>query len=171
MNFDKKILLRNRSFQTLVITDVFIKFADSMDNVIVTLLVINLTASSTSTGILLAITTLPGILFSLIGGTLSDVQNNKKIISIVTMIQSALILLIAFLLRINRLSFAILCIVLFVLESFSRLYSPAFTKVTVDIVFKENYKQAISAITTIGSLVQMFGNSLCSTLVSFIGYT
>ena len=79
MNFDKKILLRNRSFQTLVITDVFIKFADSMDNVIVTLLVINLTASSTSTGILLAITTLPGILFSLIGGTLSDVQKRPAV--------------------------------------------------------------------------------------------
>lgn len=171
MIFKTKMLLKNRSFRTLVITDVLSKFADSMDNVIVTLLVINLTRSSTSTGILLAITTLPGILFSLIGGTLSDVQNNKKIISIVTMIQSALILLIAVLLRINRLNFAILCIVLFALESFSRMYSPAFTKATVDTVSKENYKQAISTITTIGSLVQMFGNALCSTLVSFIGYT
>lgn len=171
MNFEKKMLLRNRSFKTLLITDAFSKFADSMDNVIVTLLVINLTGSSTSTGILLAITTLPGILFSLIGGTLSDVQNNKKIITIVTMIQSALILLIAVFVRINGLNFAILCIVLFVLESFSRMYSPAFTKATVDTVSKENYQQAISTITTIGSLVQMFGNALCSTLVSFIGYT
>jgi len=69
------VLIRNRNFRNLVITDMFTKFADSMDNVIITLLVIKLTGSSISTGILLAITTLPGILFSLIGGTLSDMKS------------------------------------------------------------------------------------------------
>jgi MFS family permease len=148
----------------------FTKFADSMDNVIITLLVIKLTGSSMSTGILLAITTLPGILFSLIGGTLSDIKSQKKIISIMTALQAILLLILALFIKTNRISFAILCIILFVLESFSRLYSPAFTSATVNIASKENYKQAVSTITTVGSLVQMIGSAICATLVALIGY-
>lgn len=163
-------LIKNRNFRTLAITDMFTKLADSMDNVIITLLVIKLTGSSMSTGILLAITTLPGILFSLIGGTLSDIKSQKKILSIMTALQSILLLILALFIKTNRISFIILCIILFVLESFSRLYSPAFTSATVNIVSKGNYKQAVSTITTVGSLVQMAGSAICATLVGLIGY-
>lgn len=163
-------LIKKRNFRTLVITDMFTKLADSMDNVIITLLVIELTGSSMSTGILFAVTTLPGILFSLIGGTLSDIKSQKKILSIMTAFQSTLLLILVLFIKTNKISFAILCIILFMLESFSRLYSPAFTSAIVNIVSKENYKQAVSTLTTVGSLVQMVGSAICATLVALIGY-
>lgn len=164
------ILIRNRNFRNLVITDMFTKFADSMDNVIITLLVIKLTGSSTSTGILLAITTLPGILFSLIGGTLSDMKSQKKILTMMTVLQAGLLLVLAFLVKVDKISFLLLCILLFVLESLSRFYSPALTSAVVNVVSKEDYNQAIATRSTAESIVQMVGSSLCATFVTFIGY-
>ena len=88
-------LMKNRDFRILTVTDIFTKFADSMDNVIVTLLVIHLTGSSLNAGILLAVTAIPGILFSLVGGTLSDIKSKKKILSLMTGLQSLLLLILA----------------------------------------------------------------------------
>lgn len=163
-------LMKNRDFRILTVTDIFTKFADSMDNVIVTLLVIHLTGSSLNAGILLAVTTIPGILFSLVGGTLSDIKSKKKILSLMTGLQSLLLLILALLMRTGHLSFAVLCVFLFVLESFSRLYSPAFTSAMVNIVSKQKYKQAVSLLATVGSMVQMVGNALAAVFVSLIGY-
>lgn len=164
------ILIKNPDFRNLTIADMFSKFADSMDNVIITLLVIKMTGSSMSTGVLLAITTLPGILFSLIGGTLSDIMNQKKIISLMSLLQSILLIILSLLLEVNKVNFFILCFVLFVLESLSRFYGPAMTAATVNIVSKEDYKEAMSSITTAGSIVQMIGSAICATLVTFTGY-
>lgn len=170
MEKEKERLITNVNFLKLLSTDLFSKFADSMDNIIVTLLVIELTGSSKSTGIMLAITTIPGILFSLVGGTLSDMKSQKRIMSLMTLSQSVLLLLLISLIKMEKVTFVTLCIILFVLESFSRVYSPSLSSATLAIVSKEHYKEAISVLNTTGSLIQMVGSSISAIVVSFIGY-
>ncbi len=163
-------LSQNLPFKKLLSIELFSKFADAMDNVIITLLVIQLTGSSLSTGLLLAITTIPGVIFSVIGGAIADIGAKKTILFLMTALQAIMLLFLAFLVKIGSINFALLCIILFILESFSRFYSPAFTALTVSVVPKGRYKQAVSLLTTAGSFVQMIGSAVCVPLVTFLGY-
>jgi MFS family permease len=116
------------------------------------------------------VASIPGVVLSIVGGTVSDTAKKNNILIFMTSIQGILILFMAFLTITGKTTFILLCVFLFLLESCSRFYSPAFTALNVSIVDKKRYSNAQSFITTTNSLAQMIGSSVCTSLIVLFGY-
>lgn len=162
-------LLDNKIFVRLWMVNLLSSLADSVDSTLITLLAVELTHSARATGILLSITSIPGIILSIIGGTISDTKNKRKILFFMTLAQGSIIAILVILIFIGKVSFIALCIILFFLECCSRFYTPAFVALNVSIVPKEHYTKAQSFITSTTSLAQMIGVSFFTVLYSVLG--
>jgi len=142
----------------------------SMDNMIFTLLAIELTGSPTSVGVMLMILSLPNLLFSLFGGTFADMFDRKKIMVFTNYIRGGLIGLILVLFIFNKLTFFLLCVVLFIVESLSRFNGPAMGATMPRLLTKQEFFKARSFYSGVIRGIVMIGPSISSILVALTGY-
>lgn len=161
--------MKNKNFIIIVIGQIISLFGNAIQRFSMSLYLLDFTGSTATFANILAISTIPYIVFAPIAGRLSDNVNRKKIMVYLDLFCAAIIGGYAFiLLRGNDHEF-IVGAVMFLLSICATLYSPAVTASIPQIVEEDNLTSANGIINQVGSIVNFVGPILAGVLYGLLG--
>ena len=161
--------MKNKNFIIIVIGQIISLFGNAIQRFSMSLYLLEFTGSTAAFANILAISTIPYILFAPIAGRLSDNVNRKKIMVYLDLFCSALIGGYAFILLRGRDSELIVGAVMFLLSICYTLYGPAVTSSIPQIVEEEKLTSANGIINQVGSVVNFVGPILAGILYGLVG--
>ena len=161
--------MRNKNFIIIVIGQIISLFGNAIQRFSMSLYLLEFTGSTAAFSKILAISTIPYILFAPVAGRLSDKINRKKIMVTLDFFCALLIGSYALILWKNHDSQWIVGTVMFILSSCYTLYGPAVTASIPQIVKEENLTSANGIINQVGSVVNFAGPILAGVLYGILG--
>lgn len=161
--------MKNKNFIIIVIGQIISLFGNAIQRFCMSLYLLEFTGSTAAFARILAISTIPYILFAPIAGRLSDNVNRKKIMVYLDLFCSVLIGGYAFILLRGRDSELIVGAVMFILSICYTLYGPAVTSSIPQIVEEEKLTSANGIINQVGSVVNFVGPILAGLLYGLVG--
>lgn len=161
--------MRNKNFIIIVIGQIISLFGNAIQRFSMSLYLLEFTGSTAAFANILAISTIPYILFAPIAGRLSDNINRKKIMVYLDIFCSVLIGGYAFILLRGRDSELIVAIVMFMLSICYTLYGPAVVSSIPQIVEGDKLTSANGIINQVGSVVNFLGPILAGVLYGLVG--
>lgn len=161
--------MRNKNFIIIVIGQIISLFGNAIQRFSMSLYLLEFTGSTAAFARILAISTIPYILFAPIAGRLSDNINRKKIMVYLDLFCSILIGGYAFVLLRGRDSELIVAVVMFILSICYTLYGPAVVSSIPQIVDEEKLTSANGIINQVGSIVNFVGPILAGVLYGLVG--
>ena len=161
--------MKNKNFIIIVIGQIISLFGNSIQRFSMSLYLLAFTGSTATFANILAISTIPYILFAPIAGRLSDKINRKKIMVYLDLFCSILIGVYAFILFKGNDSVLIVGTVMFMLSVCATLYGPAVTSSIPQIVAEDKLTSANGVINQVGSIVNFVGPILAGVLYGLLG--
>lgn len=161
--------MKNKNFIIIVIGQIISLFGNSIQRFSMSLYLLAFTGSTATFANILAISTIPYILFEPIAGRLSDKINRKKIMVYLDLFCSILIGVYAFILFKGNDSVLIVGTVMFMLSVCATLYGPAVTSSIPQIVEEDKLTSANGVINQVGSIVNFVGPILAGVLYGLLG--
>lgn len=161
--------MKNKNFIIMIIGQIISLFGNAIQRFCMSLYILDLTGSAGVFGGILAISTIPYVLFAPIAGYLADTVNRKKIMVYLDFISSALMALYSVILMSGRDNTVIVASVMFMLSVIYTLYSPAVTASIPQIVEKESLASANGIVQQVGYIVNLAGPIVAGILYSFAG--
>lgn len=161
--------MKNKNFIIIVIGQIISLFGNSIQRFSMSLYLLAFTGSTATFANILAISTIPYILFAPIAGRLSDNINRKKIMVYLDLFCSILIGVYAFILFKGNDSVLIVGTVMFMLSVCATLYGPAVTSSIPQIVEEDKLTSANGVINQVGSIVNFVGPILAGVLYGLLG--
>lgn len=161
--------MRNKNYIIIVIGQIISLFGNAIQRFSMSLYLLEFTGSTAAFANILAISTIPYILFAPIAGRLSDKINRKKIMVYLDLFCSILIGIYAFILLIGKDSELIVAIVMFMLSVCYTLYGPAVVSSIPQIVEEDKLTSANGIINQVGSVVNFLGPILAGVLYGLVG--
>ena len=161
--------MKNKNFIIIVIGQVISLFGNAIQRFSMSLYLLEFTGSTATFANILAISTIPYILFAPIAGRLSDNINRKKIMVYLDLFCSILIGGYAFILLKGNDSALIVGTVMFMLSICATLYGPAVTSSIPQIVEEDKLTSANGIINQVGSIVNFVGPILAGILYGILG--
>ena len=161
--------MKNKNFIIIVIGQIISLFGNAIQRFSMSLYLLEFTGSTATFANILAISTIPYILFAPIAGRLSDNINRKKIMVYLDLFCSILIGGYAFILLRGNDSALIVGTVMFILSICATLYGPAVTSSIPQIVEEDKLTSANGIINQVGSIVNFVGPILAGILYGILG--
>lgn len=161
--------MKNKNFIIIVIGQIISLFGNAIQRFSMSLYLLEFTGSTATFANILAISTIPYILFAPIAGGLSDNINRKKIMVYLDLFCSILIGGYAFILIRGNDSALIVGTVMFMLSVCATLYGPAVTSSIPQIVEEDKLTSANGVINQVGSIVNFVGPILAGILYGLLG--
>ena len=161
--------MKNKNFIIMVIGQIISLFGNAIQRFSMSLYLLEFTGSTAAFARILAISTIPYILFAPIAGRLSDNINRKKIMVYLDLVCSILIGGYAIILLRGHDHELIVAGVMFILSICATLYAPAVTSSTPQIVEEEKLTSANGIINQVGSIVNVVGPILAGILYGLLG--
>lgn len=161
--------MKNKNFIIIVIGQIISLFGNAIQRFSMSLYLLEFTGSTATFANILAISTIPYILFAPIAGRLSDNINRKKIMVYLDLFCSILIGVYAFILLRGSDSALIVGTVMFMLSVCATLYGPAVTASIPQIVEEDKLTSANGVINQVGSIVNFVGPILAGILYGLLG--
>ncbi|WP_195428992.1 MFS transporter [Clostridium sp. D46t1_190503_E9] len=161
--------MKNKNFIIIVIGQIISLFGNAIQRFSMSLYLLEFTGSTAAFANILAISTIPYILFAPIAGMLSDRVNKKKIMVYLDFFCSALIGGYALILLNGRDHEVIVAVVMFMLSICFTLYGPAVTASIPQIVEEDKLTSANGVINQVGSIVNFAGPILAGVLYGIVG--
>lgn len=161
--------MKNKNFIIIVIGQIISLFGNAIQRFSMSLYLLEFTGSTAIFANILAISTIPYILFAPIAGRLSDNINRKKIMVYLDLFCSILIGGYAFILLRGNDSALIVGTVMFMLSVCATLYGPAVTASIPQIVEEDKLTSANGVINQVGSIVNFIGPILAGILYGLLG--
>ena len=161
--------MRNKNFIIIVIGQVISIFGNAIQRFSMALYLLEFTGSTAVFANILAISTIPYIIFAPIAGRLSDNMNRKKIIVYLDLLCSVIIGGYAFILLNGRDNELIVATVMFTLSICATLYGPAVVSSIPQIVDEDKLTTANGIINQVGSVVNFLGPILAGILYGLLG--
>lgn len=161
--------MRNKNFIIIVIGQIISLFGNAIQRFSMSLYLLEFTGSTAAFANILAISTIPYILFAPIAGRLSDKINRKKIMVYLDLFCSILIGIYAFILLRGKDCELIVAIVMFMLSVCYTLYGPAVVSSIPQIVEEDKLTSANGIINQVGSVVNFLGPILAGVLYGLVG--
>ena len=161
--------MKNKNFIIIVIGQIISLFGNAIQRFSMSLYLLEFTGSTATFANILAISTIPYILFAPIAGRLSDNINRKKIMVYLDLFCSILIGVYAFILLRGNDSALIVGTVMFMLSVCATLYGPAVTSSIPQIVEEDKLTSANGVINQVGSVVNFVGPILAGILYGLLG--
>ena len=161
--------MRNKNFIIIVIGQIISLFGNAIQRFSMSLYLLEFTGSTAAFSKILAISTIPYILFAPIAGRLSDKINRKKIMVVLDFFCALLIGSYALILWRNHDSQWIVGTVMFILSICYTLYGPAVTSSIPQIVEEEDLTSANGIINQVGSIVNFAGPIFAGVLYGILG--
>lgn len=161
--------MKNKNFIIIVIGQIISLFGNAIQRFSMSLYLLEFTGSTAAFARILAISTIPYIIFAPIAGRLSDNINRKKIMVYLDLICSAVIGVYAFILLKGHDHELIVGTVMFILSICATLYGPAVTSSIPQIVEEEKLTSANGVINQVGSIVNLAGPILAGLVYGLLG--
>lgn len=161
--------MKNKNFIIIVIGQIISLFGNAIQRFSMSLYLLEFTGSTAAFARILAISTIPYILFAPIAGMISDNVNKKKIMVYLDLICSVLIGSYAFILLRGHDHELIVTAVMFILSICYTLYGPAVVSSIPQIVEEEKLTTANGIINQVGSIVNFAGPILAGVLYGLLG--
>ena len=161
--------MKNKNFIIIVIGQIISLFGNAIQRFSMSLYLLEFTGSTATFANILAISTIPYILFAPIAGRLSDNINRKKIMVYLDLFCSILIGVYAFILLRGNDTALIVGTVMFMLSVCATLYGPAVTSSIPQIVEEDKLTSANGVINQVGSIVNFVGPILAGILYGLLG--
>lgn len=161
--------MKNKNFIIIVIGQIISLFGNAIQRFCMSLYILDLTGSAAIFSSILAISTIPYVLFAPIAGYLADTISRKKIMIYLDVISAALMALYYVILLSGRDNIVIIASVMFMLSVMYTLYGPAVTASIPQIVEREKLSSANGIIQQVGNVVNLLGPILAGILYSLIG--
>ena len=161
--------MKNKNFIIIVIGQIISLFGNAIQRFSMSLYLLEFTGSTAVFARILAISTIPYIIFAPIAGRLSDNINRKKIMVYLDLICSVVIGIYAFILLKGYDHELIVGTVMFILSICATLYGPAVTSSIPQIVEEEKLTSANGVINQVGSIVNLAGPILAGLVYGLLG--
>lgn len=161
--------MKNKNFIIIVIGQIISLFGNTIQRFSMSLYLLEFTGSTAAFARILAISTIPYVLFAPIAGRLSDKINRKKIMVYLDLFCAILIGGYALVLLRGRDSEFIVATVMFILSICYTLYGPAVVSSIPQIVEEDKLTSANGVINQVGSVVNFVGPILAGILYGFLG--
>ena len=161
--------MKNKNFIIIVIGQIISLFGNAIQRFSMSLYLLEFTGSTAVYARILAISTIPYIIFAPIAGRLSDNINRKKIMVYLYLICSVVIGIYAFILLKGYDHELIVGTVMFILSICATLYGPAVTSSIPQIVEEEKLTSANGVINQVGSIVNFAGPILAGLVYGLLG--
>ncbi|MEG1254385.1 MFS transporter [Clostridium sp.] len=161
--------MKNKNFIIIAIGQIISLFGNTIQRFSMSLYLLEFTGSTATFAKILAISTIPYILFAPIAGWLSDNVNRKKIMVYLDLLCSILIGGYAFILFKVSDSEFIVGAVMFILSICYTLYGPAVVSSIPQIVDEDKLTSANGIINQVGSVVNFAGPILAGILYGLVG--
>lgn len=161
--------MKNKNFIIIVIGQIISLFGNAVQRFSMSLYLLHFTGSTAAFAKILAISTIPYIIFAPIAGRLSDKINKKKIMIYLDLFCAALIGGYALILLNGMDSEFVVGAVMFILSICYTLYGPAVTSSIPQIVNEDRLTSANGIINQVGSAVNFFGPILAGVLYGLVG--
>lgn len=160
--------MKNKNFTIVVIGQIISLFGNAIQRFCMSLYILDLTGSAAIFSRILAISTIPYILFASIAGLLADTVNRKKIMVYLDFFSAGLMAIYSIILISGRDNIIIVGSVMFMLSTIYTLYSPSVTACIPQIVEKDKLSTANGIIQQVGAIVNLVGPIVAGLLYSFI---
>ena len=161
--------MKNKNFIIIVIGQIISLFGNAIQRFSMSLYLLEFTGSTVTFAKILAISTIPYIIFAPIAGRLSDNINRKKIMVYLDLFCSVIIGGYAFILLRGHDHELIVGTVMFILSICATLYGPAVVSSIPQIVDEERLTSANGIINQVGSIVNFVGPILAGLLYGLLG--
>jgi MFS family permease len=161
--------MRNKNFIIIVIGQIISLFGNAIQRFSMSLYLLEFTGSTATFANILAISTIPYIIFAPIAGMLSDNINRKKIMVYLDLFCSLIIGAYAFVLYRNMDNAYIVGVVMFILSICYTLYGPAVTASIPQVVEEDKLTSANGIINQVGSIVNFAGPIIAGILYGIFG--
>lgn len=161
--------MKNKNFIIIVIGQIISLFGNAIQRFSMSLYLLEFTGSTAAFARILAISTIPYIIFAPIAGRLSDNISRKKIMVYLDLICSGVIGCYGFVLLRGHDHELIVGTVMFILSICATLYAPAVTSCIPQIVEEEKLTSANGIINQVGSVVNFAGPILAGLLYGLLG--
>ena len=161
--------MRNKNFIIIVIGQIISLFGNAIQRFSMSLYLLEFTGSTATFANILAISTIPYIIFAPIAGMLSDNVNRKKIMVYLDLFCSFIIGAYAFVLYRNMDNTYIVGVVMFILSICYTLYGPAVTASIPQVVEEEKLTSANGIINQVGSIVNFAAPIIAGILYGIFG--
>ena len=159
----------NKNFLIIVVGQIVSLFGSTIQRFCMSLYLLEFTGSTATFANILAISTLPYILFAPIAGQLSDRVNRKKIMVYLDFICAVVIGIYAMILFQGKDHTMIVGIVMFLLSIAATLYGPAVTASIPQIVDEDHLTSANGIVNQVGSIVNFAGPIIAGILYGLVG--
>lgn len=160
--------MKNKNFIIVVIGQIISLFGNAIQRFCMSLYILDLTGSAAVFSTILAISTIPYILFAPMAGLLADTVNRKKIMVYLDFFSAVLMAVYSIVLISGRDNTIIVGSVMFILSIVYTLYSPSVTASIPQIVEKEKLASANGIIQQVGAVVNLVGPIIAGLLYSFV---
>ncbi|MGN9160423.1 MFS transporter [Clostridium sulfidigenes] len=160
--------MKNKNFTIVVIGQIISLFGNAIQRFCMSLYILDLTGSAAIFSRILAISTIPYILFAPIAGLLADTVNRKKIMVYLDFFSAGLMAIYSIILISGRDNIIIVGSIMFMLSTIYTLYSPSVTACIPQIVEKDKLATANGIIQQVGAIVNLVGPIVAGLLYSFI---
>lgn len=161
--------MKNKNFIIIVIGQIISLFGNAIQRFSLSLYLLEFTGSAAAFANILAISTIPYILFAPIAGRLCDNINRKKIMVYLDLFCTVLIGGYAVILFKGNDHELIVAAVMFILAVCATLYGPAVVSSIPQIVEEDKLTSANGIINQVGSVVNFVGPILAGLLYGFLG--
>ena len=161
--------MKNKNFIIIVLGQIISLFGNAIQRFSMSLYLLEFTGSTAAFANILAISTIPYILFAPIAGKLADNINKKKIMVYLDFFCSLLIGVYAIILFSNKDNTYIVAIMMFLLSICYTLYGPAVSTSIPQIVEEDKLISANGIINQVGSIVNFIGPILAGILYGLLG--
>ena len=161
--------MKNKNFIIIVIGQIISLFGNAIQRFSMSLYLLEFTGSAATFANILAISTIPYILFAPIAGMLSDKVNRKKIMVYLDFFCSLVIGIYAFILLQGRDNELVVAVVMFILSICYTLYGPAVTSSIPQVVEEDKLTRANGIINQVWSIVNFVGPIFAGVLYGLVG--
>ncbi len=161
----------NRNFNIVLVGQILSIFGSAIQRFSFSLYLLELTGSAVIFSNVMAISTLPYILFAPIAGSVADRINKKNIM--ITLDVCSFLVLSLYMVFLGRGGLVVpaTALVMFALAAISAFYTPAVTSVIPEIVERSELRKANSLVSQVGSIANLAGPVLAGMLYGFFGIT
>lgn len=160
--------MKNKNFIIVVSGQIISLFGNAIQRFCMSLYILDLTGSAAIFSTILAISTIPYILFAPIAGLLADTVNRKKIMVYLDFFSFILMFIYSVILINGNDNTIIVGTVMFFLSIIYTLYSPSVIASIPQIVEKEKLASANGMIQQVGAIVNLVGPIVAGLLYSFV---
>lgn len=161
--------MKNKNFIIIVLGQIISLFGNAIQRFSMSLYLLDFTGSTATFANILAISTIPYILFAPIAGKLSDSVNKKKIMVYLDFFCAALIGVYSIILLSGNDNTIIVAIVMFTLSISYTLYGPAVSSSIPQVVEEDKLTSANGIINQVGSIVNLVGPILAGIIYGLLG--